>query len=220
MVACEQCGKTYTTNQSLHRHQETTCGKPDKRTKAYKQSINLQNISDSHVKVDASTKTTNNIQNINQVIQHNQIVLNDFGEEEIDYIAEKVLNKLAKDTNNGLCKLIQLIHFSPDHPENKNVTIPNIKQPYAKIVKDGNFMYKAKKDVLSQLRSTNINALKDRLDYIEPQYIDKKRSFEKLVEYYENAESNDDLIKILENEIFMLLLNNRLTTQDRRNSQS
>ena len=60
--------------------------------------------------------------NSNNTINNN-ITINNYGEENIDYITNKILTKLIKDPNSCLPKLINLKHFHPHHPENRNKSI-------------------------------------------------------------------------------------------------
>ena len=73
-------------------------------------------------------------QGSNNITFNTNIVLNAFGKENTSYITSDYVKLLI---NNGpiqsIPKLLEHIHFNPDHIENQNIQIPNKKEPYAKI---------------------------------------------------------------------------------------
>lgn len=75
-----------------------------------------------------------NNQGSNNITFNTNIVLNAFGKENTSYITSDYVKLLI---NNGpiesIPKLLEHIHFNPEHVENQNIQIPNKKEPYAKI---------------------------------------------------------------------------------------
>ena len=73
-------------------------------------------------------------QGSNNITFNTNIVLNAFGKENTSYITSDYVKLLI---NNGpiesIPKLLEHIHFNPEHIENHNIQIPNKKEPYAKI---------------------------------------------------------------------------------------
>jgi hypothetical protein len=61
-------------------------------------------------------------------------VLNAFGNESTEYInASAVKNILDQGAISSIPKLLQMLHFNPEHVENQNIRIPNRKENIAKI---------------------------------------------------------------------------------------
>ena len=78
-------------------------------------------------------QTQNNIQNQNNQTNNN-IIINCFGNENLDYITDKVILHCMNKIYGSILLLIEKIHFDLDHPENHNVQIPNKKLSHAKIM--------------------------------------------------------------------------------------
>ena len=87
----------------------------------------------------------------NNITNYNNIVINNFGKENIDYITDSMLKKMLKQGSKSIPSLIKEIHFNPDHPENHNVRINNKKLKFAEIRENNKWKYKHKKAVLDDL---------------------------------------------------------------------
>ena len=161
-VECDACGKIYANKQNLERHQETTCGKVDKRTKEFKNLLHIQQ--GSHSSIDASNKTINsnntnttikntiNNTTTNNIAQQNIIVLNNFSKEDLDYITDKFkIKNLKLIESSGFEKMAKAIYFNDKHPENQTVKLPNKKEPYVKIHKDGKWDLKRKDEIFNNM---------------------------------------------------------------------
>ena len=74
----------------------------------------------------------NNTQNNN----HQQVKINNFGEEGLSYITPEKSKNLLIDPRNSITNLIDDTHFNLEHPENANMRIPNKKQPFIELYID------------------------------------------------------------------------------------
>ena len=85
--------------------------------------------------------TQNNTQNNNtQINNHNQKVkINNYGEENINYITDDHYKILFVDPRNSVIQHIKDTHYHILHPENYNVRITNKKSPHMQIYKDDNW---------------------------------------------------------------------------------
>ena len=73
-------------------------------------------------------------QGSNNITYNTNIVLNAFGKENTSYISKDYIKGLiSSGPMDSIPKLLQHIHFNPEHQENHNIKIPNKKQPYAEI---------------------------------------------------------------------------------------
>ena len=94
----------------------------------------------------------NNKVNLNAKINSdNTIIVNNFGNENYDYISNNMMKQLLKQGPKSIPYLIKQIHFNPDHPENHNIRIKNKKLKYAEVKMDNKWKYKHKKAVLDDL---------------------------------------------------------------------
>ena len=91
--------------------------------------------------------TINNTQNNNVTIN-----INAFGNENLDFINEKLIKKLLTGYPNEIIpKLIASIHCNPEHIENMNVYVQNKKEPYVMISENGKWILSSKKGVTQKL---------------------------------------------------------------------
>ena len=99
---------------------------------------------------NGNTTNNNNNHNSHNTI-NNTIHINNYGNENIDYLKENYLNNLLQGAFTAIPKLIENIHFNPQHPENHNIKITNKKEPYVKIRKNDKWELQDKKETLETL---------------------------------------------------------------------
>ena len=156
---CEFCNKKYSRKDSLYRHQKNSCKSKIEKKDLYDKIETLINeitlIKEENKKLKeeliVSKFETKNIINSNNTIKNNNIQINNYGNEKIDYITDKVFMKLLSTPLSAIPKLIELKHFNPKHPENHNIKITNIHDKFAKIYKDNKWLISHKKDVILDL---------------------------------------------------------------------
>jgi len=156
---CIYCNKLFNTRQSKYQHQNRHCKhKPsadlhiqqEKRIDELTTQVHslLQVIMDTssdtkpkhitnHNNNITNNNLTNNITNTNntQLQINNQI--NNYGNEDTSYITKEKYKEILKNPFTSLSKLINEVHFNDEHPENKNMRIPNKKQPFVEFYDDG-----------------------------------------------------------------------------------
>ena len=161
---CEFCNKGYTRIDSLNRHKNNYC----KEKKNISNQIELlmkkmiymdekiNNLTNENKELKNQIK--NNKPNVNrgtinnaQNQLNNNVIINNFGSENIDYITDKIFYKLLNTPINAIPKLLELKHFHPKQPENHNVKITNLHDKYAKIYKDKKWLTKNKKEVIDDI---------------------------------------------------------------------
>ena len=121
---------------------------------------NQYNNNSNNIKI---VNSDNNVINSNNTNITNNIIINNYGEEDLSYLSDDDLKEYIIDQSSGLLKCIKDIHFNPEHPENKNIRILNKKQPYLQVLKDNKWEFRIKKNEL-------INILKNRYIYLEEHY--------------------------------------------------
>ena len=175
---CELCNTQFTTRQAKFRHKKLYCKKKketyttnlEKENEKLKQEneklINIFNqlkLDKKQIMKDVEKMILNTrpqkINNYNTNTINNNIIINNYGEENIDYITDKILTKLIKHPNSCVSKLINLKHFHPSHPENRNIRITNKKLPYAEIRKEHEWKLRKKEDILEELINKNSSFL-------------------------------------------------------------
>ena len=63
-------------------------------------------------------------------------------------------------------KMIQVVHFNDEKPENKNIFLPNKKDNFVKIFKDNKWIYQDKNEVLKALVTHKYNVMDNHYDIV------------------------------------------------------
>ena len=135
--------------------------------------------------------------NINNI----QININNYGNENLDYLTTDFISNLIKIPYKAVPKLIKHIHFNPEHPENHNIKIPNKKQKFALTHKDGKWEYRNKNELIEDIVDTSYNMLDCYLggnkmvihDKKKKNFIEFQKSFESVPRIKKTVKTNTEL---------------------------
>ena len=159
--------------------------------------------------IEKTGDTNINIENQTNT-QNNQIILNNFGSEDISHITDKFMNKMLIIPYGGVQKLIEKVHFSNKKPENKNIALTNKKEKMIKIFKNNKWKYQNRDEILDELINLNYSRMDD-------YYIEKGKEklnprhdkiFLDFQEKFENQE--EELHTKLKQDCEMILLSDNL----------
>ncbi len=204
---CTKCFKSFTRKDALVRHIKFRCKKKAEETNI--KEIIKNNIKD---KIDDLFSEMFNMKKIledqGKIINDNKKKIskfkknkiNDFGEENLDYITEKVCKKLLAYPTSSIPKLIKKIHFNPNHPENHNVRIRDKKLKFAEVRENNEWKLRHKKAVLDDLVDFGYITLEEYKDSKELDHL-ILQGFNKMLDIYNNSKK-----KII-NEIELCVLN-------------
>lgn len=152
--------------------------------------LNKMNMMEEELKKIKNKPSINN--NFNKI--ETNIQINNFGNENFDYINEKMFIKLLSTPLSAIPKLIELKHFNPKHPENHNIKITNIHDKFAKIYKDNKWLISHKKDIIQELVDNGYADFEEFKDLNEEELTNKiKEKYKKMENYY--TKSSDSLYK-------------------------
>ena len=107
-------------------------------------------------------QTINNINNpviTNNIQQNNNIIINNYGDEDLSHITNSVLESLLSAPGDMINNLTKMIHFNKDKPENMNMYIPSRKQKYIKVYKKNQWMLEKKNERIPDLVDRNYNII-------------------------------------------------------------
>jgi len=163
---------------------------------------------------------TTNIQhnNIESNIQNN-IILNNYGKEDLSHITDTFKKQLIKIPYSMIPKMIEEVHFNDKKPENKNISLTNKKDNLIKIFKDNKWIYQGKEETINSLVDGKYCILdsyyEDNFENsdidnseIEPKTTElTKTNYGKFRQYFEKGDK--ELIEKLKKECEIVLLNNR-----------
>ena len=209
---CDYCNKMFTRTYGLNCHLKIC-----KIKKQVEKNIILENtaIIEMSKEIEELKKlkvqTLNNIINTNSNNITNNIIINNYGDENIKHIKSKDYACLLNGIYSAVPKLIKQIHFDPKHPKNHNIKLPNKKYPYLKVMKDNKWELINKKPELLDLIDSKYFILKERYYNIleKNKYTlsdSQKLRIDNFIDKYQ--EEDKDVILDLLNKTELVLLNN------------
>jgi len=210
---CSICKKIFSYSSGLYRHR-SKCKVNDLSKVDYLEKENFElhkkNLELSQKIEDIKNNIQNqNIQNQNIQNQQNNIIINCFGNENLDYITDKVILHCMNKIYGSIPLLIEKIHFDPEHPENHNIQIPNKKLPHAKILNNQReWQIVKKKDAIDTMIDNGYNILDEKFQEqsIIGLTVNKQKHFKNFQTKYEDGDK--DTIKDIKDKVEMLVINN------------
>ena len=208
---CEYCLRNFSRNSNLTKHLKTC-----KKKKHHDLEIlEEKNIEIEKLKLQLATNTTisttNNTNNNSHNTINNTIIINNYGEENIEHIGKKYLLNLLGRTHSAIPLLVEKIHFDPAHPENQNIKLSNKKLPYIKIRKNDKWQYVDRKAEILNLIDAMCFILSNNYEMMKKNNkINLEDSKIHIIEKYLAKYCNDDkkLMKELEGIVDLTLINN------------
>lgn len=153
---CCNCFKIFTTRQAKFKHMKKRCKVKPNSLEEMSIQLKKKDLLINKLVEQVEYLLSKNRESLNYNINSNNkitnnIMVNNYGEENLDYITNKVLKRLASYPASAIPKLIAMKHFNPKYPENHNIKITNIHDKFAKRYKDGKWSIEDKKEVMSEL---------------------------------------------------------------------
>ena len=149
----------------------------------------------------------NNTYISNKVNMQQNIYINNYGQENLDYIGSGYMNNLVNIPFRSVQNLVKDIHFNPNHPENHNVKIPNRKEKFAIVYKNGEWEFRNKKDVIETLVDNSYNMIDLHFENNKLVLEDNKKK--RFIDFQNKFESDDKTKRDIELEIELDILNNQ-----------
>ena len=218
---CSICRKNFLYSSGLSRHRvkckekevnvihlETEIKELRKKIEDLEKSKNNNTMNIEKQNNNTTIEKQNNNTNNNIQTQNNNIIINCFGNENLDYITDKVILHCMNKIYGSIPLLIEKIHFDPEHPENHNVQIPNKKLPHAKIMNHKKeWQMVQKKDAIDSMIDNGYNILDEKFQEKSHELADKKQQyFRDFQAKYEDGDK--DTIKDIKEKVEMLVINN------------
>jgi len=198
---CHLCERTFSRKDNLRRHLNKYCKikkERDEKDKIYQQLLIERN--DMEYKMNKLEKgNVNFYQQFNTI---NQININSFGNEKLENLSKKEIIEILNKCYKALPELVKKIHI--DLPENRNVYIPNKKEPYAMIYDNDRWFLKDTTEVINELIAINNHRLLEFLDEYKEQI--NKQKIDRIQTMIQNSQ-NGKLDKQYESELKVLLIN-------------
>jgi hypothetical protein len=203
---CSGCDKGFTNVNNMKFHQKNNCEKLKTISEAneYAEKIKdlLKNANNKNIENDIKKiinnigtqinqnnymNTTNNTINQNTNINFN---LNPYGKEKL-VIPDEIYQKGIKNLINGICKLIEYIHYNIDHPENQNIKLNSLSSKYIEYFNGIDWMTALKDSMVHNLITDKKNMIDEYFD----DKMEKGKISEKVAKKYE--EQTEKLDEVL-----------------------
>lgn len=160
----------------------------------------LEDMNNKDTKDSTEIHGNNNITNSSITIN-----INAYKEPSTGYLTDGDYKQCIGRVINSVPQLIKRIHFDPNHPENHNICISNLKNNMA-MCYDGNKWNMCKQDkLINDLIEINETALNDWLESGETEHPVEMAKFEKYLELKEA----DGVLDSIKEEIKLMLYNNK-----------
>jgi hypothetical protein len=192
-------------------YEEVILKEDNSETKLFEEIVNLKSkikeLTTATTTAGASVivKGNNNVTNSNNII----ININAFDKPNVGFLEDKDYRRCISRIINSVPQMIKKIHFDPDHPENHNIYISNLRNNMA-MCYDGVKWNMCKQDrLIDDLIKNNEMALTDWLESGETEHPKEMERFET---YLDLKEENGVLDEI-KDEIKLLLYNNKKLVQ-------
>ena len=195
---CRFCNKKYKYKQGRWKHEQTCKSSNNNKDLIIEElKTNIEElkktVEELMLKIPRNNELKVNINKANRDINTtNNVQINNYGAENIDYITDKVFKKLLQKPVSAITRLIELKHFHPHHPENHNIKITNIHDKYAKIYQDKKWLIKHKKDVVEDLVENGYADFEEFKDLNEDELAEKIK--EKYILMQKNYNNNFEKI--------------------------
>ena len=213
---CEYCLRNFSRNSNLTKHLKICKKKKQHDLEILEEKnreiekLKLQLATNTTIS-NKTTNNTNNTNNNSHNTTNNTIIINNYGEENIEHIGKKYLLNLLGRTHSAIPLLVEKIHFDPEHPENQNIKLSNKKLPYIKIRKNDKWQYVDRKAEILNLIDAMCFILSNNYEMMKKNNkINLDESKIHIIEKYLEKYCNDDkkLMKELEGIVDLTLINN------------
>ena len=216
--SCPFCLKEFSREDNLNRHKKSYCKVRKENEESYKLQLDEKNkevdeykkekekLYDYIDKLIEKTGPTINIENQTNT----QINLNDFGEEDISHISDKVKMKMLTLPYGMVQQMIEKVHFNSKKPENKNIALTNKRDKMMKVFRRKKWKYQDRNYTLEEIIRKNYNRLDE---YYEETA--KAQMLDRHIRRYEIFQKKFDmqdkeLINRIKRETEMILLSENL----------
>ena len=172
IIQCRYCCKVYTRKENLNKHLRLCINDANilikelenkdlelrhQKLKMLEFNNNMKNILKNSI-----SPPIQSITNINQ-----NIVINNFGNEDFSFISNEQMKKYALNLPNGIQLFAERCHFSSKHPENKNVRIQDKNDGMIQVWDNSKWLYRNRYNILQIMVFNKYDILNKLLNHME-----------------------------------------------------
>ena len=176
---CKKCEKQFLKKNSYYRHMKHYCKNIQSGldvNELCEEKLAQTKIIDELKKENEVLRKSKNMTIHNNSITNNNITINAFGKENLNYVSKEYIHGLIREGPYGsIRKLIKYIHFNPDHKENHNIKIPNKRDKYAMVYDGKMWQVKNKKNMITTIADHAYGVIAEHCEDITSKKFDRFR---------------------------------------------
>ena len=218
---CRYCNKKFSTKANMRRHELHRC-----KVNKEQNLINELKVENSIMTEEHKEEKTNLYKHIEALLEkvgntynttnHNttNIILNNYGNEDISHLSEKIMSHLIKSPYGMIPKAIKYIHFNEHKPENQNICITNKKDKFIKVFKDNKWVYENKKETIEDIVDRNYSILDNHYEELGKVELNdvEEENYKSFQDKYDK--NNKELKSKIHEDAELAILNNNLFTNN------
>jgi len=189
--ACDNCQKIFKHKSSLYKHLKK-CNLP----MVTNNTMNTNNTIN-NTKIDIDTQNNLNMDNVKVV---------KFGSEDISYISDDIYQTILGKGYKSVEEFVDHTHFNPDHPENHNIYIADIKNNYVLLYDGLQWNIKDRDEAIEDLIYAKSDYLSVKFDELMHKL--SPMDIKKFTNFMKNRD-NDIKMKMVKTDLKLMLYNNR-----------
>ena len=173
-LRCEFCNKKFSSVKNRYRHQKHNCKvRRQKMDEEEKKLVKHEDTTDLAAQIKALKQEIRDMKTIKINVEKQQnignqqnIIINNYRSENIDYITDRVVETLIKrGPYASIPRLMETIHFNKKHPENHNLAITNVKSKFAHVRYNDTWQVKFLNELLEELVTTKFNIIDEYYEF-------------------------------------------------------
>jgi hypothetical protein len=194
-LVCKYCSFIFKTKYNRRIH-ESKCSKMINAL-VDKKIAELGLVNPDSQSVISQPQTVNNIgRDLIQNITNNQIIINNFGDEDTTHITKQQLLKAFRMCKDFPIEMIKITNFNKDKPENHNIYKPNFKDKYVKYFNDSVWKIGDVKKIIAELYMSKMEIAEEKFDGLKHLLSDiTKDRFQWFLDNREEPEVMGEIIK-------------------------
>jgi len=203
-IACEFCDKKFSSIPNLKYHQKHNCkNKIDFLEKQLKDATaKIKELKKGDVPGSVTINTGNTF---------NIFIINNYEDTKLDKLTDKTYNRIIKDADEAyqiIPRLIKEVHFNQNIPENHNIVLSNKNKnnKHLQVYRNNHWEIENKSTEIDNLISDKETNLSDWVAEKGEKY---PEAMEKFNEYLDRKYDDEDLLKLVKDEVEKILYNNR-----------
>ena len=209
---CEFCNKAFGTKSHLTRHIRLHC--KVKKEKVAKQEQELIEGSKKDKQIEILQNTVNKLMSkvgnttiTNNQVNNNNVNLNVFGKENLEMVTDDFKKELIKGPYKMMPKLLEMIYFNKEYPENHTMKLVNKNKEVMKVHKKKGWEYVDKADTIDYVledKNYEVDNFYDTNTDDFSQFV--KRTYKNFRRLFDNRDK--ELWKQIQRDVDLLLWNN------------